>query len=690
MKEKILLAVLFLLACAHNSPVLAQSIYVDSAATGANTGLSWTDAFSDLQDALAVAEESDEIWVAKGTYTPDAPNGDPAATFLISINIKLLGGFVGTEINSEQRNPANNKTILSGDLNGDDIDTSFLLSRSDNVMNVMQITADITNATIIDGFTIKGGQADGTISSGGGIHSLGSPVIRQCFFTQNFATNWGGGMSVSGTSSQNLKLENCAFSTNQAGAYGGGLDIDIVPGEGIEINQCSFDNNKSARGGGVSCSFTHLRIVATSFTNNSTPEHGGGLWLQGADNITFEIDNCNFENNESSFGGGLYFLSISENCSLLLHNSTFFGNSVFNMGNGYGQGGGGVIVGTAAGAKNTTVSIDSCSFLNNSSTGGGGGVNLSLFTGGEDFHCSISNSYFDGNTAAVNGGAVVFHGVQSNVNDMELVITNSVFSNNNAANQGAAVSVPAFGGTPLAQDLKVTMENLLMTGNGSTNTAGTITIMRPGTLNLLNCTIADNLTESVVLNSGTVFFLQNTILFNPGPMEYFSFSGSVNFISHGGNLIGDSSIPLPAPSDILNGDPKFAGVGDYRPGEDSPCIDAGNNNGVTAFFDLDGNPRIANGTVDIGAYEIFVNPAREVMVGELDISPNPATDLLYLALPENAAPTSLAVFDTQGRLALSQTFTAGEALRVGHLPDGVFMVKVTDGKRVYVGRFIKQ
>ena len=46
-------------------------LYVDNHAPGSNTGMNWRDAYWCLQDALAAAKGSDEIWLAGGTYKPD-------------------------------------------------------------------------------------------------------------------------------------------------------------------------------------------------------------------------------------------------------------------------------------------------------------------------------------------------------------------------------------------------------------------------------------------------------------------------------------------------------------------------------------------------------------------------------------------------------------------------------------------
>jgi hypothetical protein len=83
-------------------------------------------------------------------------------------------------------------------------------------------------------------------------------------------------------------------------------------------------------------------------------------------------------------------------------------------------------------------------------------------------------------------------------------------------------------------------------------------------------------------------------------------------------------------STTIVGDPLFvdAASGNLRLQSNSPCINAGNNSYVTSATDLDGNPRMAGGTVDIGAYE-FQSPASMISYAwlqQFNLPINPATD----------------------------------------------------------------
>ena len=134
------------------------ALFVDADAHGKNDGSSWADAFTDQQEALRtilLVPEIDEIRVAQGIYKPAEPNGDRNATFGLVNGVILKGGYAGFgEPNPNARETEQYKTILSGDLNGDD-EPGFA-SRTDNCFHVVTCSGADCN-TIMDGFTVTGG-----------------------------------------------------------------------------------------------------------------------------------------------------------------------------------------------------------------------------------------------------------------------------------------------------------------------------------------------------------------------------------------------------------------------------------------------------------------------------------------------------------------------------------------------------
>ena len=201
--------IVLLLACSFDS---AQAvIYVDADATGANDGTSWTDAFTDLQNALSIATAGDTVWVAGGTYKPTSGT-NRTANFKLNTGVALFGGFAGVETSLSERYMAAHPTVLSGEIGAFTVDdNSFHVVRSDG--------SDST--AVLDGFIITRGNASGSAPDdrGGGMILVGaSPTVRNVSLRNNSATR-GGGMSVSGGRS---RMFNIAFLGNYAN-YGGGL-----------------------------------------------------------------------------------------------------------------------------------------------------------------------------------------------------------------------------------------------------------------------------------------------------------------------------------------------------------------------------------------------------------------------------------------------------------------------------------
>src|SRR5690606_19706692 len=121
----------FFLLTALSISSVAQVIYVNHAAAGANNGSSWGNAYTSLSDALAVASPGTEIWVAAGTYYPEVAvdvNQEMLLdsrenTFHIPNGVMRFGGLAGVEAAKEERDWQATVTSLSGDLDHNDVAT---------------------------------------------------------------------------------------------------------------------------------------------------------------------------------------------------------------------------------------------------------------------------------------------------------------------------------------------------------------------------------------------------------------------------------------------------------------------------------------------------------------------------------------------------------------------------------------
>ena len=167
-----------------------------------------------------------EIWVAQGIYYPDLDSdGDHASTvvtetFRISYNnVQLYGGFIGSEIARSQRNWASNVTVLSGDIDQNDTTNADGVVEEpgditgNNAYHVLYLDGvthePITSTTVIDGFSITAGHANGDSAvdndDAGGMYCLGqgdgnecSPTLANITFSANLAVGSGGAIRNNG------------------------------------------------------------------------------------------------------------------------------------------------------------------------------------------------------------------------------------------------------------------------------------------------------------------------------------------------------------------------------------------------------------------------------------------------------------------------------------------------------------
>jgi len=261
------IVVLFVFSICLSVPALSAIIYVRSTGDDSNDGSSWTLAKKTVQYGLNAAGSGGEVWVALGTY--------PECITLVN-GVALYGGFPADGGAWETRNVIGSPTILDGGESG----------------SVVTVPSAATAATIIDGFTIRNGQAD----EGGGIYCVSSsPTISNNKITANVAT-WGGGIrtyNCSATIVNNIIVNNSA-ATEGGGIYSGGYCYSLIG------NNTIVGNTAGSNGGGVYVSTPNY----ASISNCIVAFNSSGVYRQSPGTPVLR-NNCVYGNTSYNYSSGL-------------------------------------------------------------------------------------------------------------------------------------------------------------------------------------------------------------------------------------------------------------------------------------------------------------------------------------------------------------------------------------------------
>ncbi|MGD0087191.1 MAG: choice-of-anchor Q domain-containing protein [Verrucomicrobiota bacterium] len=346
------------------------------------------------------------------------------------------------------------------------------------------------------------------------------------------------------------------------------LTVQSLNGAAVTIIAGSLFNLNT--GVAARCVYLTNGAVLSGFTltNGGTPPvlgdlvreaSGGGVWCEDTSAI---VSNCVLTGNHVTRCGGGAFQGTLFNC-ILTNNSAAYGggtasNTLFSCTLTHNSS---LYQNINYGGGADACTLSNCLLVSNQSAAGGGeggGAAFSALTA-----CVVSN-----NTAGGSGGGVYFG-----------LANNSLISSNSASSGGGAFSNILN---------NCVLKNNLAAGDGGGSFFCT----------LAGCTVVSNISIAgasggMLGGSATNCIVYYNSASQGGPNYYQS---SLSFCD---------TLPLPTGSGNITNGPAFVNLsgGDFHLQSSSPCINAGNNSIVNSSTDLDGNPRIVGGTVDIGAYE---------------------------------------------------------------------------------------
>ncbi len=346
------------------------------------------------------------------------------------------------------------------------------------------------------------------------------------------------------------------------------ITLASINGPAVTVIQGHQVPDSTNGDGAIRCVYLTSGAVLSGFTltngaTKQTGDHGscqsgGGVWCESENSF---VSNCVLTcNSAAKVGGGAYSGTIID-CSLIANSSIgdvgggVFGailNRSFLTDNWTPISGGGA-------AEST---LRNCTLARNHATQEGGGAVLS----------SLENCALVANLAGNNsGGAAV------------CTLKNCSLVENAAFYDGGGAGYRSY------------LTNCTLVRNSACYGGGA------SYASLNHCTLWGN-TASISGGGAFESALKNCIVshnFAPDGADY-----AAPYQDFTADYCCLPILPQNGTGNITN-EPAFVNpaAGDFHLQPNSPCINAGNNSFTASATDLDGNPRIISGTVDIGAYE---------------------------------------------------------------------------------------
>ncbi len=222
-------------------------------------------AYSTIQAAIAAARPGDTVIVADGVYTGP---GNRDITFAgKAITVRSANGAATCIIDCQgtQEDPHRGFHFAGGE----------------------------TSTSVLDGFTIRNGSTPpgavlNEFNGAGILCEDGSPTIKNCVLTDNWAGCWGAAICCGWNSESSPIIMNCTITGNYSNDDGGA--IFSFDGSPTIINSLIVGNEARVRGGGINHFGTGTVTIRNStIAGNIAPLGSGVFEFTGSVNISNSI-----------------------------------------------------------------------------------------------------------------------------------------------------------------------------------------------------------------------------------------------------------------------------------------------------------------------------------------------------------------------------------------------------------------